>query len=70
MKVRGGGGKMAQLIEGFAIKPDNLSWLLRTHIVKGENFSTSCPLSFTSMVYMHHTQAGTHTHPTTTPNVK
>jgi hypothetical protein len=53
IEVTGGDGKTPQLIEGFAIKPDNLSWIPRTRIVEGENFSTSCPPSFTSMVCMH-----------------
>lgn len=42
---------MTQCIEGLAIiKPEDLSWVPRTHMVEGENVSTSCPLNFTSMV--------------------
>lgn len=44
---------MVQWVEGLAIKPEDLSWILRTLTVEGENVSTGCPLSFTSMVCMH-----------------
>lgn len=32
-----GASKMAQKVEGLAAKPDNLSLILGTHLVEGEN---------------------------------
>jgi hypothetical protein len=31
------------------VKPDNLSWIHRAHLVEGENLTSPCPLTFTLM---------------------